>query len=386
MANTLTAILPVIYRAMDVVSRELTGLIPAVTMDATAERAALNQNIRHEVSPAGNVSDITPANVAPAPTGQTSAAVDVVITKSRAAEFGFTGDEQKELNTGVGYNSSREGKIAQAIRSVVNEVEADLAGLQNTFSRAFGTPASTPFGTANDYTAASNVLKILKDNGAPGSDNHLVLNTSAGANFLGKQSAVNSAGTESMLRQGVLLDLMGMPIRESAQINTQTAGAMASATTNAAGYAIGAIVLTLATAGTGVVAAGDIITIAGDTNKYVITSVVFAGANPAAGDTITIAANGLRVAITTSATAITVVATSARNMCFNRGALVLVARAPARPEEGDAAIDVALVTDPRSGLTMEVSIYPQYKQVRYEIGLAWGVKNVKPEHTALLLG
>lgn len=386
MANDLTAILPVIYRAMDTVSRELTGLIPAVTMDASAERAALNQSIRHEVSPAGNVADITPANVPPAPTGQTSAAVNVIITKSRAANFGFTGDEQKELESGVGYSASRQGKIEQAIRSIVNEVETDLAALQSGFSRAFGTPGTAPFGTANDYTAASNALKILKDNGAPLSDNHLTIDTAAGVNLLGKQAAVNTAGTDTILRQGVLLDITGMAIRESAQIKTQTKGAMASATTNTAGYAIGATAITLATAGTGVVAAGDIITFAGDTNKYVINSVVFAGSNPAAGDVITLNANGLRVAIAASATAITVVATSARNMCFNRGAIVLAARAPAMPEEGDGASDTSLVTDPRSGLTMEVAVYKQYKQVRYEIGLAWGVKIVKPEHTALLLG
>jgi len=383
--NTLTGLIPDIYEALDVVSRELVGLVPSVTMNASAERAALNQDIIVDVEPAGNVSDITPAMVVPDPTGQTSGNAAITITKERAAEFGFNGNAAKGLNTGAGYQNTRAGKIAQAIRAVANEVETDLAALQKTFSRAYGTPATTPFGTANDYTDASNVMKILKDNGG-NVDPQLVLNTTAGANFLGKQSAVNAAGTDSMLRQGVLLDLHGMPIRESAQIQTQTAGAMASATTNNAGYAVGATVLTLATAGTGVIAAGDIITIAGDTNKYAVTSVVFAGANPAAGDTITIAAPGLRVAIATSATAITVVASSARNMCFARSALVLAARAPALPEEGDMAADRQIITDPRSGLSLEFSMYKGYRKVRYEVGLAWGVKNIKPEHTALLLG
>ena len=117
-----------------------------------------------------------------------------------------------------------------------------------------------------------------------------------------------------------------------------------------------------------------------------MTSVSFAGANPAAGDTITIAEPGLRVAIAASTTAITVVDSSARNMAFARSALVLAARAPARPEEGDVAEDVMIITDPRSGLSMEFAMYKGYRKVRYEVGLAWGVKNVKPEHTAILLG
>jgi len=381
--NTISAIVPDIYEALDVVSRELTGLIPAVTVAASSERAALNQNIVVDVEPAGNVSDITPAMTTPEPTGQTSGSTNVVITKSRAAEFGFIGDHQKGLDTGAGYMSVRANKIAQAIRSVVNEVETDLAGLQSTFSRAYGTAGTTPFGTANDYTDASNVLKILKDNGAPVSGNQLVLNTAAGANFIGKQSAVNAAGTDSMLRQGVLLDIAGMPIRESAQINTATAGDAASATTDNAGYSVGDTVITLASAGTGAILAGDVITFAGDSNQYVVAS---GDADVSGGGTITLAAPGLRQAIAASTTAITVVATSARNMAFHQSALVLATRAPARPMEGDMAEDVMLITDPRSGLTLEFAMYKGYRKVRYEVGLAWGVKNIKPEHTALLLG
>jgi len=381
--NTISSIVPDIYEALDVVSRELTGLIPAVTMNASAERAGINQNIVVDVEPAGNVADITPSMTIPDPTGQTSGSSIIQITKSRAAEFGFIGDDQKKLNTGPGYMGTRANKIAQAIRAVANEVELDLANLQSTFSRAYGTAGSTPFGTANDYTDASNVLKILKDNGSPVSENQLVLNTAAGANFIGKQSAVNAAGTESMLRQGVLLDLAGMPLRESAQIQNSVAGTAASATTDDSGYAAGATVITLASAGTGTIVSGDVISFAGDSEKYVVIS---GDADVSGGGTITLSAPGLRKAIAASATAITVVAAAARNMAFNRSALVLAARAPARPEEGDMAEDVILITDPRSGLTMEFAMYKGYRKVRYEVGLAWGVKNIKPEHTALLLG
>ncbi len=383
--NTLTGLIPDIYEAMDVVSREMTGLIPSVTMNASANRAALNEAIRVSAEPTGNVSDITPAMTVPDPTGQTTGYSDVVITKSRAAEFGFIGEDQMGLNNGSGYLNSRAGKISQAIRSIVNEVESDLAGLQSTFSRAYGTAGTTPFGTANDYTDASQVLKILKDNGAPQSDINLVIDTTAGANFIGKQSAVNSAGTDSMLRQGVLLDLAGMPLRESGQIETTGTNVITGTVTVTALEAVGQTTINMTTAGaSGVTAlAGDIITFAGDTNKYVIASDVTIGASTT-GDVV-IAAPGLQLAVAAT-TAVSGVAASARNMAFARSALVLAARAPARPTEGDNASDVIVVTDDRSGLSLEFSLYQGYRKVRYEVALAWGVKNIKPEHSALLLG
>ena len=379
--NTLTGLIPDIYEGLDIVSRELTGMIPSAFLSASAEQAQVGQNIRVDVEPEGNVSDITPAMQVPEPTGQTSAFTDIQITKARAAEFGFNGEAQKGLDTGAGYQNVRAAKIAQAIRRLTNEVEADLCGLQSTFSRAYGTAGTTPFGTASDYTDASFVRKILKDNGAPESDLQMVLNTTAGANFVGKQSAVNAAGTDSMLRQGVLLDVAGFPLRESAQIEAPEIGTTSNAVTNA-GHAVGATSIALKAVGTGTIVAGDVITFAGDDNKYVVTT----GAGAVSGATITISAPGLRPALPASDKAVTVVAKSARNMAFHRNAIVLAARAPARPTEGDVAEDVITITDPRSGLAMEFAMYKGYRKVRYEVALAWGVKNIKPEHTALLLG
>lgn len=386
MANTLTDLVPDLYAALDVVSRELVGMIPAVTMDARVDRAAEGQSVIVPIVPTNTSTSITPAMAVPAAADQTIGNTSIVINKAKAVPFSWEGNEQVGLNSGVGYGNIRVNQIAQAMRTLVNEIEADLCGLQSTFSRAYGTAGTTPFATAGDFSDASQALKILKDNGSPLQDNHLVVNTAAGAVFLGKQSNSSVQFEPTILRQGVFQTLTGMDIRESGQIVTQTAGAMASATTSNAALTVGQTVLPLATAGTGQVAAGDVITLANDSNKYVVASVSFAGANPASGDSITIAAPGLRVAQSAATRAITVVATSARNMAFNRSAIVLATRMPQRPQEGDMAIDVMTIQDPRSGLAFEVSIYAGYRKVRYEIALAWGVKNIKPAHTALLLG
>jgi hypothetical protein len=84
MGNTLTAVLPVLYEAMDIVSRELVGFIAAVTRDSSAERAALNQVITFPIVPVVAGEDITPGNV-PADSGdQTMGSGTLTISKSRA--------------------------------------------------------------------------------------------------------------------------------------------------------------------------------------------------------------------------------------------------------------------------------------------------------------
>jgi hypothetical protein len=384
--NTLTNLLPNLYADLDVVSRELTGMISAVTIDASLARGKKDQSVFIPVAPSNTSADITPAMSVPAEADQVIGSVAVTLSKTKAVKFSWDGEEERGLNTGPGISSIWRGQFAQALRVLVNEVEADLTGLQSKFSRAYGTATTTPFGTASDFTDATQTLRILKDNGAPLSDNQLIINTAAGASFLGKQADANRMGTDTILRQGVFQTVSGMDIRESGQVVTQTAGAMASATTSNAALTVGQTVLPLAAAGTGVVAAGDIFTLANDTNKYVVTSVSFAGANPGASDTITIAEPGLRVAQSAATRAITVIATSARNMAFNRSAIVLATRLPERPSAGDMAIDVTTLVDPRSGLAFEVAIYPGYRKVVYEVSLAWGVQVIKPAHTALLLG
>jgi hypothetical protein len=379
--NTLTNLLPDLYADLDVVSRELTGLIPAVTIDASLARGKLGQSVYIPQAPSNTSSDITPAMIVPAEADQVIGSVPVTISKAKAVKFSWDGEEERGLNTGPGISSIWRGQFAQALRVLVNEVEADLAGMQSQFSRAFGAAGTVPFNTAGDFSDASQVLRILKDNGAPTSDNQLVVNTNAGANFLGKQAEANRQGTDTILRQGVFQTVSGMDIRESGQIVSATAGSFSSGTLTSAVRAKGTTSLATTADYTAGLGAGDIITLAHEAgaHKYVIQSV--------SASAIVISEPGLRTATAATGTvAITLIASASRNMAFNRSAIVLATRLPERPSAGDMAIDVTTLVDPRSGLAFEVAIYPGYRKVVYEVSLAWGYAVIKPEHTALLIG
>lgn len=384
MPNTLTALVPDAYTALDVVSRELVGFIPSVTLDANASRAALGQEVRSPVVPAQASRDIVPGTTRPNDGTQTIGNVSLKITKSKAVPFVWEGEESLGLNNGgPGVLTVQQDQIAQAFRTLVNEVEADIGLLAKKASRAYGTAGTTPF--ASNLGDPAQVRKILTDNGASPSDLQLIIDTSAGAAMrtLANLTRANEAGDVRLLRQGILLDIHNFKIRESAGVYYGAAGTAASATTNTAGYAVGATTITLASAGTGTLLAGDIITFAGDTNKYVIAS---GDSDVSNGGTFTIAAPGLRKAIAASATAITVVAASTRNLGFARSAIGAAIRQPALPPGGDGAVDRVTIVDPRSGIAFEIAQYGEYRRMAFEVGLAWGVEMIKPEHATVLLG
>ncbi len=82
----------------------------------------------------------------------------------------------------------------------------------------------------------------------------------------------------------------------------------------------------------------------------------------------------------------TIGAAYAANVAFSRNAIILMARAPQQSGYAERMRQVMYVQDPVSGLIFEVSIYDQYRQTHFEVALAWGVKVIKPEHVAVMVG
>jgi hypothetical protein len=377
MANTLTGLIPIIYAALDKISRELVGFIPSVYLNAEAEKAAKDQTIRYPIVASRSAADITPAATGPNPSGETVSYADMTISKSRSVTFPWNGEEQVGL--GNLYNEVLTKQFAQAMRTLVNEVETDLASLYVFASRAYGTAGTTPF--ASTLADTAQLLKILLDNSAPRTALQMVINTTAGAALrtLAQLTKANEAGGDDLLRRGILLDLHSFKIRESAQISAHTKGAGASYQTDGA-VAVGVEDVVLDT-GSGTVLAGDVVTFADEalSSKYIV------GTGVAAAGTISLNKPGAVAAIGDDK-AMTIGNSFTPNMAFDRDAIHLVTRVPAKPEGGDAAEDAMVITDPVSGLSFLVSLYRQYHQVSFEVGLAWGYKAVKSEHIALLLG
>ena len=379
MANTLTGLIPDIYEALDQVSRELTGYIPAVSRDSGIERAAVGQKVRVPVTTEVTAQDTIPSANAPN-TGDTNVDhVDAQITKSRHVPVRWNGEETKGLSNAGTFSTIQADRFYQAMRTLVNEIESDVhVEAYKNASRAFGTGGTTPFGTAADLSDFAGVLRILEENGAPRTDLQLVLGHAAIGNLRGKQSGlfkVNEAGSADMLRNGMTDRVMNMAIRHSHASGLHVNGTGADYLVN--GTADAKSTTIAVDGGAGTILAGDIVTFAGDGNKYVSGGL--------AGTSLALNKSGLLIPAADN-TAITRGNAYTANVAFARSAIALATRAPALPEGGDSADDVIQVVDPLTGLAFEIAVYRQFMQVVYHVRLAWGVKAIKQDHIALLLG
>lgn len=273
MANVLTDLAADIYKAADIVGREAVGFIPSVTINAGAEEAAQGDTVRSHFTRAATVNtSATPSMTIPEGDDQTVDTKTMTLSQVASVRIPWTGEDMKHVNNGSGFETVYGDQVAQAFRGIVNTIEAHVGSIAyKAASRAFGTAGTTPFGSNFDEIAE--VRRILFDNGMPVTDGRLslVLNSAAGANLrqLAQLQKVNESGGTEMLRQGTLLDLQGFMLKESGQVAAHTKGTGTGYLLNDASSAAGDTVITVDT-GTGTIVAGDVVTFAGTTDKYVV--------------------------------------------------------------------------------------------------------------------
>lgn len=390
MVNTLTNLAADIYKAADIVGREVVGFIPSVTINSDAVlKVALNDTVRSHFTrePVLNGS-YTPAMTIPEGDDQVVDNKTFTISQVANVKIPWTGEDRKHVDNGPGYKTVYGDQIAQAFRKITNAIEAYTAlKTKQAFSRAWGTAGTTPFAT--NFNEIPQLRKILVDNGCPMDGQvSLVMDTTAGANLrsLANLTKANEAGGTDLLRQGILLDLQGIKLRESGGIvlHTKGTGAGTYQTNFVAGYAIGDGCfgkvngnIALDT-GAGTILAGDVLTAAGDTNMYGVNSALAAGS-------LILGETGLRKALADNVV-VTVGNNYTPNMCFHRQAVELAVRAPAQPEGGDAAVDRITVQDPWSGMVYELALYKGYGKQMLDITTFYDVKVWKPAFITALLG
>lgn len=386
MSNVLTDLAADIYKAADTVAREHVGYLPSVAVNGNGSdsaRAAVGGVVRSAFTRAAVAQNRNQSMTIEEGTDQTIDNKVLIITKDRSVPIPWTGEEIKSVNNGADFDTIYGDQITQAMRTLTNEMEVDLknAAYQGA-SRAIGVAGTTPFDSKLDVLG--NLEQLFIDNGAPVSSNQrsLVLNSVAKAKMYGltQLTNVNERGGGAFLEQGVMGVLNGFGLRTTGASTAVTKGTGTGYLTSSTASE-GDVAISVDT-GTGTILAGDVITFASDTNKYVVAIALTSG-------TVTIAAPGLMQNLAEDA-ALTVGNNYSANVAFERSAVEIAVRAPAVPMVGGKAHDLAddrmTIVDPVSGIPFEVSTYPGQGKMMIQVAAVWGVKAWKPENINILLG
>lgn len=383
MANTLTDVTNDMYKAAEIVGKQLVGVIPSVTVNSGSEAVALGATIDSFSTPEPVVnSSVTPAMTIPEGDDQTIAAKSFTVSQVANVQIPWTGEEQAAVGTSYNFETVYGNQILRAIKKIATTIEAYSAGVcYKSASRAYGTAGTTPFGT--NFDAVAKIRQILVDNEMFDEGLvSLILNSDAGTNLrnLAQLQKANEGASDELLRRGTLLDLQGIMLKESNGIAYHTKGT-ATGLDNVGGAAIGDTSISLDGGDGGTLLPGDVVTFAADTaNKYIVNT----GFTAASG-TAVLGDPGTRLAIT-AADEMTIGASYRANLAIYQPAVELAMRPMKEPKGGDAATDRMVIQDPVSGLTFVASLYKGFKKNMLDITTVYDAKVWEPAGVAVLLG
>lgn len=319
---------------------------------------------------------VSPSNTPPDDAGTTPTSVTISLDKWYRAPFFMSDKEMKEV---------MEGSIpmiaSSAIRALANQVDNDILALYVQFYGYAGVAGTAPFATSlSEFLAAE---KALNEQLAPMAPRFVVLDSAAVANARDLRAVQDASyrADPTAMRRNDLGSILGADWSLDQNIPTHTAGTATGATTDASGYALGIKSITLASAGSGTLVIGDIFTIAGDTQTYVTTA---ADAEVSNGGTLAFEP-GLKVAITTSATAITLKASHTVNLAFHQDAIAFVTR-PFDATDPTGLGQFVSAVDPVSGLALRLEISRQHYRTSFQYDILYGTQVLRREYGARIAG
>jgi len=381
MANDITNLTPQILANILSVLRESCVLPNLVNNSYSSDAAAQGSTID-----INDLNDMTAFDVTPGATPASNIISDVastkkqlVLNKFQAATFVMTDKEIKEVQEGT-----RPRAIEKAVKALANKINSEIFALYKEVYNVVGTAGVNPFGTST--LEAQQAARVLNSALAPMDERRMVLDPFGYANALGLSvlQKVNESGDPEALRDGTITRALGFDWYQDQQVPTHTLGAPATAAIDANATA-GAVSLVLDNASGADLATlpvvGDVFTIAGNTQQYVVTSVT---ADAPTTNETTVGIQPPLVANVTDGAVVTFVGSHSTNLAFHREAVAFASR-PMMDLETPGSLIQPLVDDV-SGLAMRFEIQREWKRTVFSIDCLYGVKAVRPQLACRIAG
>lgn len=332
--------------------------------------------------PFDDATDITAASTAPA--GQDIAATPAEISLDNWKEVAFHLTDAEVATIEAGLMPMQIPKAVDALaRTIVKSVTAKHVGIYNHV----GTAGTTPF--ASTATIATEARKLLNISGAPLRDRYMMVGDNAEANAINLAifQKVNESGGSDTLTNGVIGRRIGFDWALESYLPDFTGGTLNNGTDklaliNNAAVAVGDTSVPMDSPTlTGTLVVGDLFTVAGDDQQYVVTANAAASSNAIASVSFSPPA---KVAWANNAVVTFVASHEVAAIAMQREAFAFASRPTAPAFEGGN--EFMSIPDPMSGLVLQMEMSREHYQTKVAFSCLWGSVLAQPSSAVRVLG
>ncbi len=378
MPNSLSNIVPKLLAQGLLALREMAIMPRLVSGDYGAMGAQRGSVIDVPVANNFVATDVAPAVTPGSAQDSTPTLVQIPLNQWKESAFFLTDKERMEIaeaETGMPMS------VSGTVRALANAMDGHIHAQYVDVYGYVGTAGSTPFSAST--ADAVNARAVLNRQLAPMESRRMVINPDAEANALqvAAFADLEKTGDQAVKIQGQLGRKFGFDFFQTTNVVRHTAGTAASITV-ASTTAAGATTVGLIGSVAGTLVVGDIFSIAGNTQTYVVTA--------AASLTGTQAAVSIQpplVAIASSGSDVARRASHVVNLAFQRDAFAFVNRPLANSGAGaELGSFIQQLTDPVTGLTMRMEVTRQHRQERFAMDVLYGAKTIRPQFACRVAG
>jgi hypothetical protein len=319
---------------------------------------------------------VTPDVVPPAVTAVTPTSIPVTVDQWNEAPFALDDKGIAQVLGGIVPMQAKE-----AIKALANTIDNYLWAFYKKFYGYAGVAATVPFAT--DLSEYLDADKLANDQLMDPDPRFMLINTAARANALGLRAIQDASyrGSTQGIVYGEIGEILGARWAMTQNVPTHTKGTEdGNYVINNGLIAIGTKTLTV-DGGSGTILEGDVFTLPGDTQTYVVVSTV-------GGGTVTsiVIEPGLKVA-TVDGYALTFKAGGPQNLLIHRDAIAF-AMAPLQDtaQTENRKANTAIAIDEESGLSLRLEVSDQYKQTQWAFDALYGAAVVRREFGVRVAG
>lgn len=395
-SNTLTRVINTILVKGLRVLRDRTVMPALVSREhgGTLGPAVKGQTIQIPIYQDQTVNNVTASSTPLSPSNTTPSYANITLSSWKETNFQLTDKEMGEVMDG---NDFVMGMTDKSVNALARQVNGDLlaliddapsAGVPGGVYNAVGTAGTTPFSANAD--AINDAAALLNNWNAPLEDRCCVLDYAAAANLknLTELSDVSARGGNVTKLTGQIGHLFGVDFFEDGQVPTHSGSSDTTATYHA-DTSSNLLVLNASTDTSAAFTVGDIITISGNFQSFMVASAAAISSNTSGGVYVVPTTTGYIDTGISSGAATTTGGTQKMNCLFQKGAFAFANR-----PLGGAVRDFGLgdqvmmqeLTDPVSGLTLRLEVLRQTKQWLFQFDMLYGVALVRPELACRIMG